>query len=259
MAGALALLLVGGVVVVGPRIIQRLTPEPTFSPETPLAEQCDEVPRGAERITVTADDGSLLGAALVGPANATVGVVLRQGGSQTICEWLPWAGQVAEATGARVLLFDRRGHGSSPGEGNLSAEPGDTLRAIDRLRHEGQHEVAMVASSMGNSIMFTTGPRVSPAPCAVASISPVLTASDNNGALDATPLLGLPDNLWVTWESEGTGVSANARAIQRAALEQRLPAPRTLPVDTSDHSLGLVNNHAEVREFLIEAISSCSG
>ena len=152
MAGALALLLVGGVVVVGPRIIQRLTPEPTFSPETPLAEQCDEVPRGAERITVTADDGSLLGAALVGPANATVGVVLRQGGSQTICEWLPWAGQVAEATGARVLLFDRRGHGSSPGEGNLSAEPGDTLRAIDRLRHEGQHEVAMVASSMGNSI-----------------------------------------------------------------------------------------------------------
>ncbi|MEZ5191927.1 MAG: hypothetical protein R2734_05105 [Nocardioides sp.] len=40
------------------------------------------------------------GLRLVGPPDAAYGVVLRQGASQTICEWLPWAGDVAEQAGA---------------------------------------------------------------------------------------------------------------------------------------------------------------
>lgn len=91
-----------------------LGPEPTYAPDSPLAEQCDDVPATARRVTLRAEDGFELGAATVGPADAPVGVVLRQGAGQTICQWLPVADRVAADTGARVLLFDRRGFGSSP-------------------------------------------------------------------------------------------------------------------------------------------------
>ena len=107
-----------------------VTADATYDPETPLADQCDDVPSGASRVIVKADDGRTLGAALVGPSDATVGVVLRQGAGQTLCDWLPWAGEVGQQTGARVLLFDRRGRGSSPGASDLTAEPGDVAAAV---------------------------------------------------------------------------------------------------------------------------------
>ena len=95
---------------------------------------------------------------------------------------------IAEETGARVLLFDRRGRGSSPGEGNLSAEPGDTAVAVERLREDGVRRVVLAGSSMGNSIMFSAVPDLAPAPCAVVSISPVLVSSDGHGVVDGTGL-----------------------------------------------------------------------
>ncbi len=116
---ALAIVVTVGVVI-GQRLWNRYQLRRTVDPSTPLADQCDQVPANASRITLTASDGRTLGAALVGPDDATVGVVLRQGASQRICEWLPWASQVASDTGARILLFDRRGRGSSPGEGDLT-------------------------------------------------------------------------------------------------------------------------------------------
>jgi pimeloyl-ACP methyl ester carboxylesterase len=229
----------------------------TFEPTTPLADQCDEVPAGAKRTTLTAEDGTTLGAAVVGPEDAEVGVVLRQGASQKICEWLPWAGEVADQTGARVLLFDRRGRGSSPGEGNLSAEPGDTRVAVQRLRDDGAARVAVVASSMGNSIMFSAVPELDPAPCAVVSISAVLVSSDGHGTVDGTSPESLPDNLWLTWESQNAAIVSNVERIRASASAQDNPEPHTLPVDTMDHSRQLMLNHAEVRDFLLDAVSSC--
>lgn len=230
----------------------------TVDPTTALTSQCDEVPPGSERITLTADDGQVLGAALVGPEDAEVGVVLRQGASQKICEWLPWAGEVSAATGARVLLFDRRGRGSSPGEDDLSAEPADTVLAVQRLGEEGVDTVALVASSMGNSIMFSTLPRLATAPCAVVSVSPVLVSSDGNGVVDGSRLEELPDHVWVAWESQNPAIESTVELIRRAAADQGRAEPHLLPVDTMDHSRQLVLNHGEVRDFLLEAVSSCA-
>lgn len=259
MVAVVAAVVLAGVVLVGMKALSYLDRHRTVDPTTPLAEQCDDVPEGAERVTFTGDDGETIGAAVVGPADADVAVVLRQGASQTICEWLPWAGQVAEATGDRVLLFDRRGRGSSPADGgNLSAEPGDTLKAIQLLRDQGAQDVALVASSMGNSIMFTTVPDVAPPPCAVVSISPVLTSSDSHGTVDGSSLKGLPPNLWVTFETGNGGIATNAELIGTRAAQQELPAVHSLGVDTSDHSRQLILNHPEAAAFVTEAIESCS-
>ena len=256
IAVVLAVVAVGFFVVgrIGWNYLQR---HRTVDPSTALDKQCDDVPEGATRLTLTADDDTVLGAVLVGPEDATVGVVLRQGASQTICEWLPWAGEVAADTGAKVLLFDRRGRGSSPADGNLSAEPGDTLVAIRELRDSGVDEVAMVASSMGNSIMFSTVPTVQPPPCAVVSISPVLTSSDGHGVVDGSRLEGLPDSVWVTWEEGNPSVADNAQRIVARAADQGLPPVHELSIDTTDHSRQLVLNHPEAASFVTDAIASC--
>lgn len=256
---ALALLVVVGGVVAGTTGWSWYQRHRTVSPDTPLAEQCDEVPVGARRITLEGADGVVLGGALVGPEDARTGVVLRQGASQRICEWLPWAGELAAATGVRVLLFDRRGRGSSPGDGNLAAEPGDTVVAVDRLRTEGVDRVALVASSMGNSVMFSAVPQILPAPCAVVSVSPVLTSSDGHGVVDGTRLERLPDNVWVTWEAQNSAIAGSAGLIRAAAADQGRTPPHTLAVDTMHHSRQLVLNHPEVQDFLVDAVTSCSG
>ncbi|MFN8193557.1 MAG: alpha/beta hydrolase [Nocardioidaceae bacterium] len=225
----------------------------TVPPDASLTEQCREVPSSAQRITLTASDGEILGGALVGSEDATVGLVLRHGASQTICDWLPWAGSVADSAGVRVLLFDRRGFGSSPGTPSLSAEPGDTVLAVDRLRQEGVDRVLTMASSMGNSVMFSALPDLPEKPCGVISVSPVLRSGDAGGSVDGSRIAGLPDNLWVTWESGNPSIVANAQRVLDAAG----PGAHAHAVDTTDHSIVLVDNHADVRDFLAEAAASC--
>jgi pimeloyl-ACP methyl ester carboxylesterase len=227
------------------------------APDSALDQQCRRVPDGARRITLTAEDGTTLGGALVGAEDAAVGVVIRQGRSQRICDWLPLAGELAQETGALVLLFDRRGSGSSPGDPDLSAEPGDTLTAIDRLSDEGVDRVGLLASSMGNAVAFATLPLVGEPPCVLISISPVLATSDASGSLDASDFGALPDNVWVTFE-QGNPAIAQTSADLAAALKSRgQPEVHLLPVDTDDHSIDLVNNHDEVRAFVTEAAASC--
>jgi pimeloyl-ACP methyl ester carboxylesterase len=256
MRGAISLAVVAGVVV-GAVAWRLLDDPPTYAPDTALSEQCDDVPDEAERITLSRDDGMTLGAALVGPSDARVGVVVRQGAGQTICQWLPWAGDVAEATGAQVLLFDRRGRGSSPGEPDLIAEPADLASAVDMLRRRGVDEVALVASSMGNSVTFAALGQLPSPPCVLVAVSPVLVASDSHGTVDGTSMTGRPDDVWVTYEEQNSDIVANADFIESRAAEQGQPPPQLLPVDTDDHSIGLVENHEEVRDFVVDAIESC--
>jgi pimeloyl-ACP methyl ester carboxylesterase len=267
-AAFVAVVLLAGALVIGRMGLNYYERHRTFSPTTALGEQCDDVPSGAQRITLTGSDGVVLGAAIVGPSDAEVGLVLRQGASQKICEWLPWAGRVASETGARVLLFDRRGRGSSPAEGDLGKEPDDTRIAVEHLRATGTPRVALAASSMGNSVMFSALPGLAPAPCAVVAVSPVLVSGDAKGVVDGSRLRDLPDNLWVTWERGNVGVAANAELIlaraRTTAPDRASPedpgqvSPHALSVDTDDHSRQLVLNHVSVQRFFLDALRSCS-
>ena len=105
-------------------------------PTTPLAEQCDEVPAARRRMTLDGQPTVQCWAAHWSARRTPPsGVVLRQGASQTICEWLPWAGerrrgdrgQGAALRPAWSRVVPRR-------TATSSAEPGDTVVAVDRLR-----------------------------------------------------------------------------------------------------------------------------
>jgi pimeloyl-ACP methyl ester carboxylesterase len=207
---------------------------------------------------MTRDDGMTLGGALIGPPDAEVGVVLRQGAGQTICDWLPWADDVADRTGARVLLFDRRGHGSSPGDADLSAEPADLASAVALLHRRGMSQFALVGSSMGNSVTFAALDDLPSPPCALIAISPVLVSSDSGGTVDGRAAQPYPRNIWITWEQRSSDVVAEAEQIQSRARGLNVPLPHALGVDTDDHSIGLVEKHDDVGAFVIDAVRSCA-
>jgi pimeloyl-ACP methyl ester carboxylesterase len=234
------------------------TDDPAIGPRTSLADQCGDVPPNADRVELTGSGGRVLGAALVGPSSAKVGVVLRQGASQTICDWLPWAGDVVAKTGARVLLFDRRGSGSSPGAADLAAEPTDLVRAVRLLRGRGVDRVVVVGSSMGNAVTFSALPDLPTPPCALVAISPVLAASGAGGSVDGRSATPYPRSLWVTWEEQNPHIVTGVRLIRSQARQQHLPAPHLHGVATLDHSITLVEQHADVRDFLLKAVRSCS-
>jgi pimeloyl-ACP methyl ester carboxylesterase len=250
----------GGVVVVAGAVVgwRLVNVDSTYDPATPLDHQCGQVPDDASRVVLRADDGIRLGAAVVGPRDAQVGVVLRQGAGQTICDWLSWAGEVAARTRARVLLFDRRGHGSTPGSADLTAEPHDLADAVGFLRRSGVRQVAVVGSSMGNSITFAALGDLPARPCALVAISPVLVSGDSGGTVDGRARVPYPSNIWITWEEQNPFIGREARRIETRARRQHLPAPHLHGVDTHDHSIVLVEHHRDVREFVLEAIRSCS-
>ena len=233
----------------------------TVPADTPLAKQCSGLDAatldGARRLTIKAADGTTLGAAATGPQGASTAVVLRHGASQTICDWLPWAHEISMQTGYEVLLFDRRGRGSSPETGSLSAEPGDLGAAVAQVRAEGAEQVALVASSMGNSIMYAALPDLPSPPCAVVSISPVLISGDSRGQVRGDALEQLAANTWVAYETKNQTIADAAASIEKAALAQGNPAPRMLAVDTSDHSRQLLAKHREVAAFVRDGIASC--
>ncbi|MFN8099289.1 MAG: alpha/beta hydrolase [Dermatophilaceae bacterium] len=256
-------LLAVAIVVFGVRLVRaRMAQSRTVAADSRLAAQCPDVATdilaGASRTSVTGADGRVLGAAYVGPAGAATGVVLRQGASQTLCDWLPWARDLSRATGARVLLFDRRGRGSSPGDASVTQEPADTAAAVARLRADGTARVALVGSSMGNAVVYAALPGIRPAPCAVVSVSPVLSATDGTGTVDSSQPAGLIANTWLTWESGTSGIVTEVDAVKKALADAGLPTPHELPVDTRDHSLGLVTRHPEVADFIRKAVASCA-
>jgi len=87
-------------------------------------------------------------------------------------------------------------------------------------------DVALVASSMGNSVMFRALGRLPTPPCTLVAISPVLVSSDSHGTVDGTSMVGLPDNVWVTWEEQNDELADNADLIQSRATELGVPSPR---------------------------------
>lgn len=256
----LLLLLTLGLVAVGAvaatLALDRWGTDDTSAADAPLTDQCGDVPEAASRITLTASDGRALGAASVGDPEAATAVVLRHGGSQTLCDWLAWADEIADEHSVRVLLFDRRGQGSSPGETGLASEPDDLVGAVSLARSEGAEKVVLVASSMGNSVTFSALPafeKESIEICAVVSISPVLSS----GPLDARSPESLPATTWITWESRNAGIVTTAETLAGNAERQGVQA-RMLPVDTDDHSLALVKNHDDVRAFVSDGVGSCA-
>lgn len=254
----LLLVVLAAWLVVWPRYQAYRERHTTVAPDSSLAAQCGpaeiDVPDSARRIVITAEDGTRLGGAVIGSAEARTAVVLRQGAGQRICQWLPYADRLAREAGVRVVLFDRRGRGSSPAEENLSAEPGDLQTAVRWATDAGAQRVVLVASSMGNSIMYAALPQITPRPCGVVSISPVLVSGDSHGTVDGTHPSGFPDRVAAVFEEP---LTSSVDVLAEAAAAEKVELTR-LAIPTGDHSLQLILRHSDAQQFVIDQVRGCA-
>ena len=217
----------------------------SVAPGAPLAQQCPTYSGSAERVSFPGDGGTTIYGSLTGPKTAKTAVVIRNGASSTICQWLPWADRISAESGARVLLFDRRGTGGTGGVANTGAEAADTAAAAAYLNEGQQVRIALVGASMGSTAVQDSVSLLPSPPCATVLVSPVVPA-----------LKALPVNTWITWETQGENVNMVA-----TSLTQRAPAgspAHTLPVATRHHSGQLVREHPEVLPFITDAVKSCT-
>lgn len=220
--------------------------------DTPLSRQCGTVPEGARRAVVPAADGTRLGAAVLGRVDAPVGLVLAYGQSQTLCDWLEEARRLADQADARVLILDRRGNGSGEGEPDPAKDADDVQSAVQFLRSGTDLPVVLLGSSRGSgaAVAGSTGAG-NQKPCATVVISPAVPPE-----LLTDVRRGLPP-LWVATETGNGAVVRNAEELLAAARVGK-GMVRELRVPGTDHSIGLVQRHADVRDFLLEPLRQCS-
>nr|WP_062338255.1 alpha/beta fold hydrolase [Herbidospora sakaeratensis] len=220
------------------------------APDSPLADQCDTVPPGAERVVLTAASGVRLGAAVVGPPDAAVGMAVAHGASHTLCDWLPEMSALAERLEVRVIVPDRRGVGSSEGDGEIGELAPDLHRALTWLHDQGATKLAVLGSSFGGPIAVLAAQRATTLPmCVAIAVSPLTGIEGGVAPLSENKPVA---SLWAVAE---TAFGANATALFEQVPQVKTGQLKILPV--GDHSLGLLRGHPEAMTFVDDALRTC--
>ncbi|WP_170990756.1 alpha/beta fold hydrolase [Herbidospora galbida] len=221
-----------------------------IAPDTPLADQCDTVPAGAERVVLRAELDVRLGAAVVGPPGAPVGVAVAHGASHTLCDWLPAMSALAERLNVRVIVPDRRGVGSSDGDGEVGELAGDLQRALTWLHEQGATRLAVLGSSYGGPIAVLAAQRATALPmCVAVAVSPLTGIEGGVAPLaENKPVASL-------WAVAETAFGASATALFEKVPQARQGRLKILPVD--DHSLALLRGHPDAMTFVEDALRTC--
>lgn len=139
-----------------------------------------------EEVTFTTEDGLTIAGSLLGPEDATAGVVLGHMVNGTRTQWEVLAQQLA-AAGYRVLTIDFRGYGGSD-EGRTDVLDRDLAAAVAYLRERGVERVAVGGASMGAAAAALTA-QTAPVEALIVFSSPLdfdgmRTTDDDLAAMD---------------------------------------------------------------------------
>ncbi|WP_155370418.1 alpha/beta hydrolase [Catellatospora vulcania] len=209
-------------------------PVPAPSPPAPspaglnAGANCD-LPAGT-RQTRFGDHGADLGGVILG--SGTTGVVLAHQNGGDVCQWVPYAFELA-GKGYRVLAFDFGGFGVST-SGELD-NPQQVAAAAATLRADGATSIVLIGASMGGTAVLAAAPTVTPAPVAVVALSaPVLFGAD---ASQAAPKLTMPV-FYAAGEFESS-FADSARELH--GLTPKTTAKELLIVPTDWHGVFLLS------------------
>ena len=217
--------------------------------DSSIADQCGQSTE-AQRVVLSAGDGTRLGAAVVGSTAATRGVVVNYDRSQTLCDWLDQAQRLAKAAEAKVLIVDRRGTASSEGTTSATTEPRDVQTGVAWLRSNGVTEAVVLGSSMGSEAAAASVSGVVPRPCGVVLVSPAVSGESRAALLRSRVPVS------ITTETGNDTFLDNAVALLEESKSRSYV--RLHQVATTDHSIGLLSHHTDAQDFVAQAVRDCS-
>ncbi len=184
----------------------------------PIGAGCrDQVTQG-QQLRLVNLAGLTIAAVDIG--SGPMGVVLAHQSDASMCQWLPYANQLA-GKGYRVLAFDFAGYGaSSPVRQKTYLD--DIRTAVSYLRERGTPRVVVMGASMGATMSVVAAAAIAPPVDGVIALSPV-------NAEKAAPLLKAPA-LYVAGEDDGD-YAVYARALNQATPSELrnlvvVPAPQ---------------------------------
>jgi fermentation-respiration switch protein FrsA (DUF1100 family) len=156
-----------------------------------------DAPRPARRVEYMASDGGRSFGYLVAPAAGArepATVVIAFHGNADLAAWqVPWALEVAERTGAAVLLPEYRGYAGAPGPPTYATAAADARGALDFARSSFRSAgIVLYGHSLGSAIAaeLAAEMREQP-PKALILVSPFTSARDMATRMLVPPIPGL--------------------------------------------------------------------
>jgi pimeloyl-ACP methyl ester carboxylesterase len=142
------------------------------SPAASIGASCLQPGDSTRKVTFPASSGATLTGALLGRGRA--GVVLVHQSDGDLCQWMPYARDLARA-GYLVLSIDLEGSGSSGFVQYDGVQPSpyalDVAGAVRYLRTHGAAKVVLVGASMGGTSVLAGAAVTRPAVDGVVSLS----------------------------------------------------------------------------------------
>jgi pimeloyl-ACP methyl ester carboxylesterase len=165
--------------------------------ETPAAvashysgEDCDSLLEGTKPASFTDEKGTKLSGVVVG--NGKTGFVLSHMDPGDVCDWLPFARELASAhPGYRLLCLDFAGYGNSDSPTDGDRRDLNIAAAARYLRDQGATTVLLMGASMGGNSALVAATTIQPPIAGVISLSaPAFYKGLDAGA--AVPKLAVP-------------------------------------------------------------------
>lgn len=171
-------------------------------------------------------------------------VVLAHMSNGDLCEWLPFARNLA-GKGLFVFAFDFRGHGLSEGRPTYGRLAVDVAAAVKAVRGLGARKVVVMGASLGGIAAVVAAANVTPPLDGVAAVSAPATIA---GRLNALP--SAVPALYVAAEQDQNDpydFAADAKRLYEAtgSADKRLEL-----VPGALHGVFLVNGSGPVRALL---------
>jgi pimeloyl-ACP methyl ester carboxylesterase len=144
------------------------TAAPATSGPALAGARCPAYAAGGTQVRFADVGGATLAGLLLGAG--AKGVVLAHQTRADVCQWLPFAQDLA-GLGYRVLVFDFAGFGASDRGGPASTIDADVVAATGFLRGQGVRSVVLVGASMGGTAVVAAAATATPTVSGVVSLS----------------------------------------------------------------------------------------
>jgi pimeloyl-ACP methyl ester carboxylesterase len=216
-----------------------------------LKERCVKKRDHARVVRFRASDRArLLGVSL---GSGPIGIALGHESDGTLCNWMPFARTLAR-NGYRVLAFDFRGWGSSPGVGaaRRARLDLDFAAAAARLRKLGAEKIVFAGASLGANAALAAATQVTPRVSAVISLSAAdSTFSSRLDGSATVPRITIPVLFMVAERDSGFADHARKLYSLTVAVDKQL-----LIVPGGAHGTFMLRGitGAEAREAILDFV-----